>query len=406
MARAAVLFALGKKFPAIEAAMKLNRRTLATWKNHWREHWEMACHSAEAQLVKMVKAQIGTAAILDDVDNYLERAKRADQIATILPEPQKPTLCTFFESYVLPTCLYDDKPRTVVTYRNALELWRFITGDPPIEEITSETLRLFREALSKRRGKLPYMKAATNTVIGRLKAVQTILDKAGPPGPRNRDAAGLIASPPWIRPPRFELKLPRTLAPEVLKLVYDATAGMDWPDVPGIKAPAWWKALLTVTYNTALRRRTLFEMGMDEIDWQKNSICLSAQRFKSGRPMIVHLNPPAMEALRRIRTNRKLIFPIDAQETPFNGYWTPFHKHFHRLQDSAGIPKKEHFGLHVIRKTSATVLAAFSPRIAQLALGHAALSTTLDSYIDPTGIIGASLDAMPQPFGVATVAQT
>lgn len=296
----------------------------------------------------------------------------------------------------MPTCFYDDKPRTIESYRNALKLWRLITGDPPIEEITAQTLGFFRDALSKHRGKLAHLKAATNTVAGRLKLVQTILDKAGPPARRNRDASGLIACPPWIRPPRLETKLPRTVDPAVLKVVYDATAGMDWPDVDGIKAPAWWKSLLEIVYNTALRRRTLFELRMDEIDWQKNSLRLKGERFKSGRPMIVHLNPAAMEALRRIRTpHRELIFPTNATTTTFYTY-------FHYLQYTAGIPKKEHFGLHIIRKTAATVLAAVSPKTAQLALQHASLSTTLDSYIDPTGIIGASLDAMPQPFGLST----
>ena len=153
MARAATLHVMGKGFPAIAQAMKLKRRTIQTWKNHWSEHWAMACQSAETQLVRMVKAQIGTVAIFDDVDAFLERTKAAEQIATIIPAPDKPTLSTFFESYVLPTCFYDDKPRTIDTYRGALKLWRLITGDPPIEEITTETLTLYRDALSKRRGR-------------------------------------------------------------------------------------------------------------------------------------------------------------------------------------------------------------------------------------------------------------
>ncbi len=90
MARAAVLFKLGKKFSTIETAMKLKRRTVATWKNHWPEHWEMACHTAEAQLVKMVKAQIGTPAILADVDGHLERAKRPSGLEPSFPNRPNP----------------------------------------------------------------------------------------------------------------------------------------------------------------------------------------------------------------------------------------------------------------------------------------------------------------------------
>ena len=395
MARAAVLHVMGKGFPAIEESMKLKARTIATWKNHFPEQWEMACHSAESQLLTMVKAQIGTTAVLEDVDGYLQRAEVADRSGAIVPKPAKPTLCTFFASYFLPTCLYEAKPTTVYHYQNALKLWRLITGDPPLEAITTDTLTLFRNALAKRSGKSSCQKAARNTVGARLKTIQTILDKAGPPARRNRDAKGLLAVVPWIRPPRLETKLPRLISSEMLKVVYDATAGMDWPDVPGVKAPAWWKALLEVAYNTQLRRRTLFEMRMQEIDWGKNRLVLSGDRFKSGQPMLVHLNPAAVEALRGIRTARELVFP-------FPGWEKDFHRWFHRLQDSAGIPKKEHFGLHVIRKTAATVLAGFAPNIAQLALGHSSLSTTLNYYVDPAPIIGPSLDAMPQPFGVTT----
>ena len=256
-------------------------------------------------------------------------------------------------------------------------------ANPPLELVTTETLALFREALLNRRGKKPYAKAATNTAAARLRAIQTILDKAGPAAPRNRDAKGLLDSAPWIRRPQTELKLPRVIPPGLFKVVYDATAGMDWPTVPGIRPPAWWKALLVVTYNTQLRRRTLFEMRMEEIDWPASALRLPAERIKGKRPMVIHLNAAAIAALRAIRTARELVFP-------FQGHVTAFHAAFHRLQCAAGIPRKEHFGLHAIRKTAATILAGTSPQAAQLALGHKSLATTVDYYINPTAIVGAA----------------
>jgi hypothetical protein len=394
MARAAMLHTMGKQFPQIERRMKLKRATVFTWKSHWPEHWEAACDSARGQIVKTVKAQIGTAGILDDVDGYLERAEFAER-AGALPKPARPTVATFFESYVLPNCLYDAKPVSIKVYRTAVKLWRLITGDPPLESVTSQTLTLYRNALGKRRGLQRISKAASATVAKQLRHIQAILDKAGPSGRRNRDAQGLIASPPWIRPPRVEMKLPRVISPEMFKLVYDATAGMDRPWTSGIKPPAWWKALLVVTYNTQLRRRTLFEMRMDEIDWQIGCLRLPAARFKSRRPMIVHLNAAAVGALRGIRTARELVFPTGANATTFD-------KWFHHLQNLAAIPRKEHFGLHAIRKTAATIIAGLSPQAAQLALGHASLRTTINNYINPTSIVGAALDAMPQPFGLST----
>jgi integrase len=396
MARAAMLHVTGKTPAETRAAMNLDKYTVATLISQWPEHWDTACRSAKSQILKTVRAQIGTAAILDDVDGYLELAEAGERIATdvglaLLPKPEKPTLCTFFESFIVPNCLYDAAPITMTSYRCSLKLWKLITGDPALDSITVPTLTLFRDALSKRRGKHPGTYSSAVTVKGRLRDVQMFLDKAGPPARRNRDAQGLIANPPWIRPPRTEIKLPRFVAPEVFKLVYDATAGMDLPLVPGIKAPAWWKALLVVTFNTQLRRRTLFEMRMDEIDWQGCCLRLPAGRLKARRPMIVHLNTPAMQALQGIRTTRELIFPLPVFECQFCRW-------FHDLQYMAGIPKDKHFGLHDIRRTAATVLAGFSPQAAQLALGHTSLSTTMSHYINPTAIIGAALDAMPQPF--------
>ena len=53
---------------------------------------------------------------------------------------------------------------------------------------------------------------------------------------------------------------------ELLGLVYTASVAMEEPRFPGVKAPAWWKALLAVAFNTQLRRRTLFEIRWDEVD--------------------------------------------------------------------------------------------------------------------------------------------
>ena len=230
MSRTAVLHVLGKDFPAIEKVLQLKRRTVDTAKKRWPTHWDMAVNYAEQQLLRTVRASIGNAEkILPDVNGHLGAAEAAERLAAaaggaLLPKPDKPTLSTFFQSFVRPNCLYDVGPGTLDGYQRSIRFWRFITADPPLEEITVPTLTLFRNALSKRRGQGRCTRIAPATVRGHLRDVQFVLDKAGPPGRRNRDAQGLIGSPPWIRPPRVQMKLPRTIAPQVLKLVYDASA--------------------------------------------------------------------------------------------------------------------------------------------------------------------------------------
>ena len=398
IAKVAALLAYGDTIPQAAEKLKVPAKRIDEWRRRHPDLWRFCRDQAEKNVVEIVKAIAGTDAVFKDPDAFVAMADRADRWAKkagmdLFPPGSEPTLSTFFESFYRPMCLADARQGTINLYRGTLKKWRFATKDPPVAAITAETLVFFRDFCSKLRGIKSYTRATLATIAGEMRRIQCLLDKAGPPSRGNRDAAGLILTPPWIKPVRIQQKLQRVIPPEALKLLYDSTAGMDWPRVPGIKAPAWWKALLIVAYNTQLRRRTLFEMRMDEVDWEAGCLKLPACRFKAARPMVVHLNPAAPDALRSIRSNRELVFPRGSKSLSWFG------TNFHKLLDSAGIPRKEHFMLHAIRKTAATVLAQHSPAAAQLALGHRSLSTTIDYYINPTSIISGAIDAMPQPWG-------
>ena len=58
---------------------------------------------------------------------------------------------------------------------------------------------------------------------------------------------------------------------------------MEHPQVSGFDPPAWWRALLVVALNTGLWKRTLFELCMNDIDWQSHRLVISPTRFKTGR---------------------------------------------------------------------------------------------------------------------------
>ncbi len=230
-----------------------------------------------------------------------------------------------------------------------------------------------------------------------------MLDKLGPPGRGNRDALGVLDRVPWVQRPRLEEKIPKTVATELIADCLKAAVAMNWPIIPGIRPPAWWRALLIVVWNTALRRSTLFSMRLEDVDWEKSRLVLPAARMKSRRPMIVHLNSHAIAALRSIYTEvryRTLVFPMAADESPRTA--RHFHEAFHRLQDEAGIPKKHHFGLHSIRRTVATALYEVSPGAAQFALGHTTADVTRKHYVDGGGLVARALDALPQPSDNST----
>ena len=393
---ATALAAAGLTWREIAAKMDVTLATIHYWRDDHAETWRQEYARAMEAAVVLIQSQAGTDAVLTDPQEYIRRARACQRWTKaagveLFGADEAPTVSTFYRDYYLPVRLADNPEPTKIQYQETVDLWAAITGDPPLKDISCEMLARFKTCLQRMQGLKRFTRMSPNTVRKHLKHLQILLDKAGPPGYRNRDAAGIISIiPPWIKPPRSEDKLPRIVTPELLSQVYLATVAMEEPRLPGVKGPAWWKTLLVVAFNTQLRRRTLFEMRMDEIDWGCCQLNLPSARFKSHRRQIVHLNEVAMKHLRGIRTDRELVFP-----------WLRSPKYFdvcfHRLQVAAGVPRKDHFGLHDLRKTAASILWEDSPQAAQYALGHSSMGTTLRYYVNGTSIVARALDALPQP---------
>ena len=122
----------------------------------------------------------------------------------------------------------------------------------PVRDHAS-VLAKYKTCLGKLRGRrsVERMRAAVGLQQD-LKYIQFVLDKAGPAGPRKSDAAGVIAVPPWVKPPKYETREPRAVSQEHLHAAYIGALAMELPRLEGIKPPAWWRALLVVAYNTGL----------------------------------------------------------------------------------------------------------------------------------------------------------
>jgi integrase len=359
------------------------------------ELWKAELDRAMEAAVVVVRRQAGTEAVLKDPEKYLRQAVECarwmrQKGETLFPPSDETTLRTFFDSYYRPNRLSDASPWTIRSYEGTLRYWMLISGDPPLKQITVATLSHFRDSLKGLRGKSPATRMAANTIRSHLRQLQIILDKAGPAGPRNRDAADLVARTPWVKPPREEIKIPRIVTMHELGGVYLAAVGMETPDLGGIKPAAWWRALLVITYNTGLRRRTLFALEMQHVDWKGHRLVVPPKLLKNARGQSIHLNTVSMRHVLKIRTDRELLFPWPQSLGSFN-------RAFHRLQDLAAIPRDQHFGLHGLRRTLATTLWGQSPEAAQLQLGHGAMSTTQKHYVLGDEILARALDALPQP---------
>ena len=402
MGKAAILIAHGKSYVEAAEALGLGRGAIHHWQKRWKEAWEGILTQAAESVTISIRAMAGTEKILDDPDKYIAAAAFADkwadrQGAELFPiADDELTLCRFYKDWYLPQCLFDAREKTKESYNSVLKQWRLITGDPPVKSISSQTVALFRNAKLKMRGINGRLYASPNGVRTKLKMIQTLLDKLGSSGRDNRDALNILDQVPWAKPPREEKRIPQTITLQQLSDCVAAAVAMEVPRIPGIKPPAWWRALLAVAWNTGLRRGTLLSMRMDEIDWAGCRLMLPAARMKSRRPMIVHLNAVAMTALRSIQTDRELVFP-----------WPHNIRHLdtcrHRLQEAAGIPKEKRFGFHAIRKTIATILWEESPGAAQFALGHTLGDVTQKRYVDGGELVARALDRLPQPGAFTNV---
>jgi len=367
----------------------------------WREAEKTALANMDnlKNILANVRAMAGTQAVLDDPDTYLAQAEAAEKWARLfgrrLFEPSgEMGLSEFFEQYYRPTCFSNVSDGTVRLYRTVLKLWRFITGDPPIEAITIETLALFRDAMARRRGTKPHLPMSPITVSAYLQRIQTLLDKAGPAGPRNRDAAGILAKVPWVRPPQQPEIVPEIVDPETLRMAYVGAVAMDVPKIPGIKAPAWWQALLSLAANTGLRRGTLFALRWEWVDLKARKIIVPPNAMKNRRGKVVPLNDDCITHLQRIRgVGRDLVFGFPNCRRHFDTL-------FHKLQRAAGIPRAKHFGLQHLRRTLATVLWEQAPAVAVLALGHAASAVTMKHYVNSGTMLATAVDGLRQPWAV------
>lgn len=391
LTQAAALYARGVDIQEAADTVGLRKTRLNWLKKQHRELWESQVGRAMTAVVEQVRATAGTDAVLDDTAAYIRTAERAEKWVTLrggelFPSDGRMRLTEFYRQHY--TQLSQRLESTDRLYRLTLRRWMLLTGNPPLEQITSAMLARYRDALSRLPGRKG--QASANTVRMHLAHVQHMLDKAGPPGRRNRDAFGLIQAVPYIRPPREVLRMPNIVSDELLTRFYEACELATVPELHGVRPPDYWRALLVVTLSTGLRSGNLHRLAWEHVDLARAEIRLPAEDLhKSLREQVFPLNAVAVEHLRRIRSPRPRVFGH------FTTEWT--RRLWLKIQDQAGIPKSQQFGLHQLRRTFATKLFATDPSAAQLALGHSSIATTIRHYVQSTGIVARAVNSLPQP---------
>ena len=383
--------AAGKRIDEIETALELSEGTVDYLRQQYRAIYLEHLETARA----LIRIHGGTPP-KDPREVAKEAIDGLWQNATGQPipeaDPATMTLTGFFGSYFVPTRLAEVGKKHLRQFGSSLRKWREITEDPPLAEITNATMALFRNTLGQYTSGDKLSTMSTATVRKHLRYIQSILDQAGPPGPKHlRTAAGILEKVPYAKPPRPPVPNPQIVTLEMLEAVYRAAERMNRPVNEGIRPADWWKALIVVAVNTGLRRGTLMAMQWDHCSWENRLLMLPEEIMKSRRRHHGYLNQVAITHLSRIRgAGVGPIFPFPYAEHSLTRW-------FQQLQELAGIPKPQRFGFHALRRTLATWLWEMNPQAAQFALGHTSAQTTMNHYVSGGEIVARALDALPQP---------
>jgi len=294
-----------------------------------------------------------------------------------------PTLAEFYGATYSRVYLAGARPATFQQYSAAVRHWREITHDPPLDQVTTLILAGFKAALLG-------ASLAPATVNKHLRLTAAILAKAGPPGPRNRDALGLIPVAPWTKPLREPHRLPSVTDQATVAAIYTAASFAQLPQLPGIRPRDWWQTLIVLAYTTAFRRSALLSIRWAGIDLAAAEITLTADNDKAWTERRKPLHTVAVEHLLRIRTT-------DAQVFPWPYSMKTLYRQWHRIQSKAGIKPGNHIGLHDLKRTAGTLAAeTASPWAVQRFLDHSSLATS-QHYVNPTRELRGLVDHLPIP---------
>lgn len=265
-------------------------------------------------------------------------------------------------------------------YGDCLKVWERTTNDPPIREITNETLAVFRDAALK-------AGLAPSTVNGVWRKLRAILRRVGPPVTGNPFGLELIDRVPAMKPCKVVWKMPRRLPLESLDRFYVACRTVQYPMRVGVPAPQWWQALIVLAYTTGLRKSDLLSLTFDQFDFDSMELRTSAG--KTGKFDVFPLTVAAVDHVQRIRTARNRVF------AGVYGVGARFYKLLHGIQDAAGI---ERFGLHDVRRTAASEIDRVRRGMGAVLLQHAPRDVTGMSYVNATDELRECIEKVRMPI--------
>ncbi len=366
---AAKLIAKGLTHDEVAKVLTLKPTTIRHWQASYPSYWKK-CFNEATKKTKI-------------------KSEPEPDEAPLSPEM---TLTQFYTTYIRPICLEPKSTSagTFKEYKNALKLWRFYTGDPPINQIGAPICAKFVKALSQRltrRGE----NISPNTCRKVCIHLQMIFDRLGPRTQKNRLGAGLLPDPPYLNKPRRRNKPPTdSFGLDEISLWLQAAETATVPQLDGTTPAAWWRALILFTYNTGLRIGSIMRLRWPMLEG--NVLSVPGDCYKGGDSHQFTLSKAALQAIEPLRKFQETCPKIFPWPHGFD-YLQSCRR---RMLKASKIPETHRYGFHALRKSMATELARINPFVAQAVLGHKSLCTTMNHYVNPQAITDA-LQNLPQP---------
>lgn len=321
-----------------------------------------------------------------------------------------PTLRAYFDEAYRPHFLADAAEANLDVYATTLAKWELLVPPLPLDEITNQWVGVFRAKLIERSLSLGLSAHTTNKYLRTLNA---LLAKAGQPGPRNRDALSLIAGSPWAKLVKTQTTRPRAIPLGRLGLIYRACDVARVPKADGIDPAEWWRGLIVCASQIGLRRQALvngitfamFEMQVERAAGLPVEITLRlpAELDKCGVERRKPVNATAYGHVQQLYRARCAVLgdTLASAKLIVFPWWHRSRRMFditwHAIQDTAGIPRAEHYKFHDLKKTCGTQLATVAGSFAVKSfLDHASIATS-EHYCDGGEQLREAVERMPHP---------
>jgi integrase len=296
-------------------------------------------------------------------------------------------LSQFYTEWFLPVVLIGDREAqdsTITLYRDALDWWRIITGDPPVYEITDQMLARFKGELSHatyKRGRLGrQIKISRATVAKHLKALRALIYRLGPQLDARRATAGLLQRTPIVPGVTVTFNLKPCYTLEEAQAIAKAAASFDRPKLADVPAPVFWRRQLAMWYFTGLRSGTVSLLTRGCLARRDGRLWLDVPAkavTKTGKGLSLWVHAALEAAI-------DLAAPPDTPLVPRAGHYRTVIDMHQQLQAAAGLPPERQLSPHAWRRTHGEQLKLVGldslREVLRMALDHDDAATTETHY--------------------------